>query len=105
VTSRNIERGKPTLDQRFAICTNAVLIYDQQVLRSAKSELDFLVRDRLHDLDGHAVPCKTLTCDCTGRKDSNRPIGRGAGLKIRELVRHIVAQLAFGQARVLVHRA
>jgi len=75
------------------------------VLRSAKNELDFLVRDRLHDLDGHAVPCKPLTCGCTGRKDSNRPIGGGAGLKIRELVRHIVAQLAFGQARVLVHRA
>src|SRR5262245_28737031 len=60
-----------TLDQRLAVATNALFVRDEQVHRRAKMDLDLLVSDRLHDLDGHAVPCQPPTGDRIRWKNSD----------------------------------
>src|SRR5262249_28498780 len=77
-------RTGQTLDQRLAVATNALFVGDEQVHWRAKTELDLLVSDRLHDLDGHAVPCQPPTRDRVGWKNSDCLIDDLAGAKIGE---------------------
>src|SRR5262249_44048332 len=77
-------RAGQALDQRLAVATNALFVCDEQMHRRAKMDLDLLVSDRLHDLDGHAVPCQPPTGDRIGWKKLDCLIGDLAGAKIGE---------------------
>ena len=81
-----------TLDQRLAVFPNALFVGDKQVQRCAKAKLDLVVPDRLHDLDGHAVPCQRPACDRIGWKDSDRLIDELAGTKMGERPRPEMAR-------------
>src|SRR5262245_12209275 len=75
-------RTGQTLDQRLAVAANALLVGDEQVHRRPKAKLDLIVSDRLHDLDGYAVPCQPPACDGIGGKNSDRVIDDLAAPKI-----------------------
>ena len=77
-------RTGQTLDQRLAVAANALFVCDEQVHGRAETDLDLLVSERLHDLDGHAVPCQPATGNRIGWKNPDGLIGDIAGTKIRE---------------------
>src|SRR6516164_7865205 len=86
-------RTGQTLDQRLAVATNALFVCDEQVHRRAKPKLDLIVSDRLHDLDGHAVPCQPPTGDRIGWKNSDCLIDDLASTKIGERPRTEMTRL------------
>jgi len=86
-------RTGQTLDQRPAVAANPLFVCDEQVHRRAKADLDLLVSDRLHDLDGHAVPCQPLTGDRVGWKNSHFLVDDFAGTKIGERPRREMTRL------------
>ena len=86
-------RTGQTLDQRLAVAANPLFVCDEQVHRRAKADLDLLVSDRLHDLDGHAVPCQPLTGDRVGWKNSHFLVDDFAGTKIGERPRREMTRL------------
>src|SRR5258708_39381010 len=77
-------RTGQTLDQRLAVAANALFVCDEQVHARAETDLDLLVSDRLHDLDGHAVPCQPPTGDRVGREHSHSLVDHLAVAKIGE---------------------
>src|SRR6516162_8468903 len=99
-------RTGQTLDQRLAVFTNAPFVGDKQVHRRAKAKLDLLVSDRVHDLDGHAVPCQTPAGDRIGWKNSDCLIDDLAATKIGERPGPDTARLlaVLARARIPVRR-
>src|SRR6266436_2580440 len=86
-------RTGQTLDQRLAVAANALFVCDEQVHARAETDLDLLVSDRLHDLDGHAVPCQPPTGDRVGRENSHSLVDDLAGAKIGERPRPEMTRL------------
>ena len=65
-------RSRQTLDDRFAVATRALVVQDEQMMRSASANLDRFKPCRLHDFGRHAVPSRKAALYGIDRRDLHR---------------------------------